>query len=270
MALDPFQRRVCRLLAARRIASGESYVAGGVALNELLASSRLSQDIDIFHDTDEALAASWEADRATLEAADLELKTLRQRPTFIEAEILGKDGQVILQWVRDSAFRFFPLVEHADFGMTLHAFDLATNKVLALAGRLEVRDWVDVIHCHETLQPLAYLMWAACGKDPGFSPFSLLQEARRSTRYSALEVEELAFEGKSPDAGDLSRRFRAALDQAGPLFDLLPPERVGTCILEKNVDLFRGGAPELNAALGQDRLLFHAGRIGGAWPEIVK
>ena len=47
---------------------------------------------------------------------------------------------VLLQWVKDSAFRFFPLVEHADFGLTLHPFDLATNKVLALVGRLEVRD----------------------------------------------------------------------------------------------------------------------------------
>ena len=31
MALTTFQRDVCRLLAGRRIASGESYVAGGAA-----------------------------------------------------------------------------------------------------------------------------------------------------------------------------------------------------------------------------------------------
>jgi hypothetical protein len=35
MAITQFQRTVCRLLAETRIASGESYVAGGVALNEL-------------------------------------------------------------------------------------------------------------------------------------------------------------------------------------------------------------------------------------------
>jgi hypothetical protein len=28
MALTPFQRRICRLLAEHRLASGESYVAG--------------------------------------------------------------------------------------------------------------------------------------------------------------------------------------------------------------------------------------------------
>ncbi len=55
MALTPLQRDVCRLLAAHRIASGESYVAGGAALNTLLGAPRASRDVDIFHDSDEAL-----------------------------------------------------------------------------------------------------------------------------------------------------------------------------------------------------------------------
>ena len=36
MALTAFQRDVCRLLAGNRLRSGESYVAGAAALNELL------------------------------------------------------------------------------------------------------------------------------------------------------------------------------------------------------------------------------------------
>ena len=59
MALTGLQRRVCRLIAANRISSGESYVAGGVALNELLGASRVSRDIDLVHDTNEALETSW-------------------------------------------------------------------------------------------------------------------------------------------------------------------------------------------------------------------
>ena len=57
MALTDYQRGVCRLLAENRIRSGESYVAGGAALNELLRAPRLSRDIDLFHDTEQALAA---------------------------------------------------------------------------------------------------------------------------------------------------------------------------------------------------------------------
>jgi hypothetical protein len=66
MALTELQRSICRLLAENRIASGESYVAGRAALNEVIAASRVSRDVDLFHDSDEAVAASWRADRQVL------------------------------------------------------------------------------------------------------------------------------------------------------------------------------------------------------------
>jgi hypothetical protein len=49
MALTKLQRAICRLIARNRIDSGESYVAGGVALTELIAAPRISRDIDLFH-----------------------------------------------------------------------------------------------------------------------------------------------------------------------------------------------------------------------------
>jgi hypothetical protein len=87
MALTAFQRDLCRLLAENRIRSGESYVAGGAALNELLRAPRQSRDIDLFHDTEEALAASWRADREVLARGGYALKVVRERPTFVEAEV---------------------------------------------------------------------------------------------------------------------------------------------------------------------------------------
>jgi hypothetical protein len=63
MGLTELQRAICRLLAAQRIASGESYIAGGVALNVLLGTERLSRDIDLFHDTEAAVDATWRRDR---------------------------------------------------------------------------------------------------------------------------------------------------------------------------------------------------------------
>ncbi len=159
MSLTDFQRSVCRILAAERIAKGERYVAGGAALNELLRSARVSHDVDLFHDTREAVLASWEADRSSLLQAGYVVNPIREFPTFVEAEVVKDDGGVVLQWVQDSAFRFFPLVEHPDFGLALHPFDLATNKTLALIGRVEVRDWVDIIHCHSHLQAFGFLVW---------------------------------------------------------------------------------------------------------------
>ena len=157
MALTEFQRTLCRLIARQRRDSGESYVAGGVALNAATGAARLSRDIDLFHDTTEAVAASWEADRRLLQAGGYQVDAQREREGFVEALVSRAGESVMIQWAQDSAFRFFPLVEHDDFGLTLHPFDLATNKVLALVGRLEARDWVDVINCHERIQRLGCL-----------------------------------------------------------------------------------------------------------------
>lgn len=268
MALTKFQRGVCRLLAEQRIASGESYVAGGAALNALLDAGRVSQDIDLFHDTEAALAATWPLDRAALERAGYVVEVLRERPAFVEAIARRPPDAVILQWTHDSAFRFFPLLEHPDLGLTLHPFDLATNKVLALVGRVEARDWIDIIHCDAAIQPLGYLAWAATGKDPGLSPDAILQEAARSARYSTSEIAALAFEGDPPDAALMSHRWHAMLKAAPEIIEALPPEFVGQCVL-RDRELFRGDALTLRAGLDRREIHFHSGSIRGAFPRII-
>jgi hypothetical protein len=268
MALTPLQRDVCRLLADNRIASGESYVAGGAALNELLSASRVSRDLDLFHDTEQALAATWEADHRLLRAGGFDVRVLRERPTFVEAEV-GRGGEsVLLQWAQDSAYRFFPLVQSDVFGLTLHPFDLATNKVLALVGRVEARDWVDVIHSAERIQPLGYLAWAACGKDLGFSPASILEHAARSARYSSIELAGLAFEGEAPDGAALAARWRRQVEEARDVVERLPAEEAGCCVLGPGGVLYLGSAAVLPDDLAAGRLAFHPGRIRGAFPTI--
>jgi hypothetical protein len=162
-----------------------------------------------------------------------------------------------MQWARDSAFRFFPLLEHEQLGLVLHPFDLATNKVLALAGRLEPRDWIDVLNCHDYIQPLGFLVWAACGKDPGFSPASLIAAARRSSRYSQVELDELAFAGTPPDAKKLGTKWHVIVQEAMVICNLLPTVEVGTCVITTAGDLYRGLADDLSAALENRQITFH-------------
>jgi len=268
MALTEYQRAICRLIARQRLESGESYVAGGVALNALTGAARISRDIDLFHDTTEAVGTCWDADRALMESHGYQVRGLRERGAFVEA-VVSRGGQsVVMQWAADSAFRFFPLVQHDDFGLTLHPFDLATNKVLALVGRVEARDWVDVINCHDRIQRLGYLAWAASGKDPGFSPAAILEQAARSARYTKAEVAALAFAGNPPDAASLSRRWHAMLHDAGGIVAALPPEAAGECVLDERGELFTGGIGELRTAVGSGALRFHEGRIRGALPQL--
>jgi hypothetical protein len=269
MALTEYQRGVCRLLAETRIRSGESYVAGGAALNELLHAPRRSRDIDLFHDTEAALRASWQADRELLQQGGHTVMLVRERPTFVEAEVRRGDESVIVQWAHDSAYRFFPLVRHDELGLVLHPFDLAISKVLALVGRVEPRDFVDTLTCDRAVQPLGYLAWAACGKDPGFSPASILEHAARSGRYSAVELAGLDFDAGPPDAGELSRAFKAALAAAREVVSLLPASEAGKAVLVKNGGLFREEIGALREALRDGRIAFHEGRIGGAFPRIL-
>jgi len=231
-----------------------------------MQASRRSRDIDLFHDTDTALRESWRLDRQELEAAGYRLAVLRETPSFVEARVALNGEQTELQWVRDSAFRFFPLVEDSLMGLALHPFDLATNKALAMAGRLEVRDWIDLLQADACLQPLGLLVWAACGKDPGYNPASLLEAVRRH-HYSQEEVDMLDFAGKAPDAAQLSRRWHAALSEAGDYAEVLPASCAGSCVLAESGDLFLSDARKLAAAVAEGKVIFHKGCIRGAWPQ---
>ena len=267
MALTTLQVEVLQLLALRRKRDGESYVAGGVALSEALRAQRVSRDIDLFHDTVEALRASWDADRKTLRAAGFAVKRIREVPSFVEASVEKDDDAVLVQWVRDSAFRFFPLIEDNLLGLTLHPFDLATNKVLAMAGRLEPRDWVDLLGCHSKIQHLGYLTWAACGKDPGFSPEFIVDAAGRQ-HYSQAEIDLLDFRGHAPSAAKLGAAWKTASAESRDIIERLPEEAVGQCVLNSRGTLYSGTAEDVGADLDSGAVRFHPGTIGGVWPTV--
>jgi hypothetical protein len=117
------------------------------------------------------------------------------------------------------------------------------------------------------VQPLGYLAWAASGKDPGLSPLFILEQAAR-TRYVQSELDQLEFEGATPRAAELSLRWHRALDEAREIVRLLPPEQVGQCVLDPNGQLAKAPPASLARALADGRVVFHEGRIKGAFPEI--
>jgi hypothetical protein len=263
MALTALQVAILRLLSERRMRSGESYVAGGVALNHVLQAPRLSQDIDLFHDTDQALLQSWQDDRELLRGAGYSVEVVHEAPGFIDAEVGRDRDAVLVQWARDSAFRFFPLMRDETLGLTLHPYDLATNKALALAGRLEPRDWIDLINCHEAIQPLGCLAWAACGKDPGFTPEFII-DAAAAQRYAQEEIDLLAFVDGPPSAAELGGRWKQAVREAREIIARLPVETLGCCVLDRGGRLWTGPGADLEPG----GLLYHRGTIGGALPTV--
>ena len=107
------------------------------------------------------------------------------------------------------------------------------------------------------------------GKDPGYSPGSLLTHARRTTHYSAVEVAQLEFDGVAPDAVELASAWHGMLAQAASIIDLLPPEEAGNCVLDAQHNLFTGSSAHTSRALAQGEIRFHAGSLGGAYPRLV-
>ncbi len=269
MAATQFQTEILKRLARLRIDGGETYIAGGLALNHALEAPRLSHDIDIFNDTEEAVASAFAKDVATLRVAGYDVVTRREESYFREATVSRGDNSTDIQWTRDSAYRFFPLMEDPLLGLTLHPFDLATNKLMALAGREEPRDLIDTITCHERLQPFPLLAWAACGKDPGFNP-SFLVEYLARVRYAQAEFDHYVKTPERIDAAVVMRKWHEMIWAARETITILPPEKAGKCVANADGTLFRGNDNELREALEADRIVFHEGTIGGAWPRIIR
>jgi hypothetical protein len=118
-----------------------------------------------------------------------------------------------LEWVVDSDFRFFPTIPDRTFGYVLHPVDLATNKVAAAYGRREPRDVVDLLTIHERILPLGAVVWASVGKTLGFTPEGVINEIRRTSRYTEADFRRVASEPPVDPAATMTR-LREVLGEA--------------------------------------------------------
>jgi hypothetical protein len=253
--LSKIQTDILRLLAVHR--DPESYVAGASPLNR--NAPRMSADIDVFHDREERVAAAAMADTQTLAAAGYGVSWLRQLPLIYTAEVTRGDAGTRLEWVVDSDYRFFPTMQDETFGYVLHPVDLAMNKVMAAAGRRELRDLIDLVTVHETILPLGAVIWAAVEKSPGFTPEGLIAEIRRNSNYSKAEWR--ALQSSEPlDPKDIMARLRVALDEAEVFIGRMPTNKIGLLFLQAGEVV----QPDPDRV---DTYQTHAGQRRGQWPD---
>jgi hypothetical protein len=163
----------------------------------------------------------------------------------------------------DSAFRFFPVERDELTGWRLNVYDAATNKLLALMGRGEPRDYLDVLFFHQHQLSLGALCWASAGKDPGVNPFMILQECQRTTRFQPEEFRELHLAAPL-DLPKWKQTWIEGSRAAQALLQRLPAEEVGCLYLDA------GGKPVTPdpASAEFPALHRHFGSVRGAWPVI--
>lgn len=253
--LTKIQTDLLRLLASHR--NPESYVAGATPLNR--AAPRYSSDIDVFHDREELVASVALSDAETLRLAGYEVAWLRQFPTIHTVEVRRENESTRLEWVVDSDFRFFPTVPDEAFGYVLHPVDLAMNKVMAAAGRREVRDIVDLLTIHEAILPVGAVVWAAVEKSPGFTPEGLIAEIRRNVHHPASEWRALAA-NKTLDPQLIVTSVRAVLEEAENFVNRMPTDMLGLLFLD-GLQIVQPDPDRL------DSYRTHAGQRRGAWPS---
>lgn len=264
MPLGDFEREVLRVLAAQR--NPDSFVAGATVLHQASDTPRTSEDVDVFHDAPEALELASELDTAALRQAGFEVQPVgRAQPTFRRAIVRRGGAQTKIEWVQDSAFRFFPIEPDLELGWRLNFWDAATNKVLAMAGRQKLRDYLDCLYLHERHLSLGALVWAATGKDPGLTPEFILDWAVRGNRFYEEDLADVRL-GKPIDLAATKARWFEVVDQARSLLRQLPVSEVGCLYLDAS------GKPVCPDPASPDfpRLTRHYGCLKGAWPRIVE
>ncbi len=257
MPLRPIQLEIGRLLAGNR--STSSHLAGGAGLHQSAQSFRYSNDLDYFNDREELVATSFAQDRVCLEQAGFQVAVELNQPGYIRAIASKLGEETKIEWAYESAFRFMPPVPHPELGFVLHPIDLAINKVHALAGRDEARDFLDVLHSHRSLLHLGGLCWAAVGKDPGYSPLGLLEQLGRKGRYRPEDFDGLELT-ESVDLPQLRREWNRALEEARATAERLPPEEAGC--------LYFNPATQSFVVPGDEpwNLVRHWGTVGGTLP----
>jgi len=142
----------------------------------------------------------------------------------------------------------------------LHPVDLAVNKVLVLSGRDEARDVLDILHLHRSVLPLGALCWAACGKDPGFTPLSLLELLKRRGRIRAEDLKRLDLTAPI-DLHDLKQEWLQALESVDPFVAERPPGELGCLYYSASLSAFVDPREIADSVP-------HFGRPGGVLPRV--
>jgi hypothetical protein len=189
------------------------------------------------------------------------LRTHGGRRGFLRAEQVLHGRAVI--GCDDVTIRFFPAQPDADFGDGLHPADLAVNKVLALVGAAQIRNFLDVLYLDQRYLSVGALAWAACGKDIAYTPRFLLDQINR---HSAFREADLRGENltRPVDLRELKMQWLAARERAEELCARLPAEELGCLYLDANKQPVTPDPGDVGFA----SLKRHRGSVRGVPPEI--
>ena len=162
--LTPLQLRVCRIVADLPEADMVALAGGGALILHGIVD-RATTDLDYFSPDVVDVRTFAEATQRALLGEGLRVDTARSSADFVRLEVTDGDDEMSID-VGISSRAFTPVT--TPHGRVLAAEDLAGDKLLALFGRAEPRDFLDVRALTARFD-LNELYELAADKDPGFS-----------------------------------------------------------------------------------------------------
>lgn len=189
MALDRLQERIARIALALPEARTLALAGGGAMIVHGFVD-RATKDIDLFTEVDSEEAVTVAAAlRAALIAAGFEIQKAAKPPhenRFVVFE--AASGHAVQVEIFPDGGRLQPRVV-MDVGPVLHHDDIAADKTLALWGRAEPRDFVDVVALREKYGGLRLLELAA-EKDRGFTVQTFVVALRTIRRFTRVDWDD--------------------------------------------------------------------------------
>jgi Nucleotidyl transferase AbiEii toxin, Type IV TA system len=187
--LSPLQERVAEIIAGLDEAR-DFALAGGGALIARGDIQRQTHDLDFFGLSTSAVDQLVPVVDCALRAAGLVVHRIQVNPGF--ARLIVESGEERTELDLGTDARLFP-AEPGKHAPVLSGEELAVDKVLAVFGRAEARDFVDLMAV-EPRYGLDRLCTLAAEKDRGFLPGVF---ADMLSRFSRLRREEFELD----DAG---------------------------------------------------------------------
>lgn len=189
--LSPLQEQVAEIIAGLEEAT-DFALAGGAALISRGDVQRQTKDLDFFGLTTDAVDRLLPAVERALQAVGLTVRRVQDNPGFARLLVEGANDRTEVDLAADA--RLFP-VEPGQPAPTLSGEELAVDKVLAVFGRAEARDFVDLLAV-EKRYGLDRLCELAAEKDRGFTPeiFAGMLIQFRRLRRQEFEIDDVGYE----------------------------------------------------------------------------
>jgi len=186
--LTPLQRDVLVAFFEGYPESQAFFLTGGSALAEFYLQHRYSDDLDIFTTIPEAFRQVDPIVRDIATRLSLRVRESRRVADFAQYFLEGDayPGAVLkIDCVRDINVQFGEKVKHGSV-IVDSLIDITTNKICAILGRTEIKDFVDLYFLHREILPLAHVFPLAKRKHVGLEEYGWAQAFSRVRALAML------------------------------------------------------------------------------------